>query len=49
MADRLTPPRHGLRRLSSRLFPSHHHSEESAFAWLAKDPVFAGASTTPGW
>ena len=45
MQRRTNAPRDGIRRLTTRRFPPHARRRESAFAWLAADPVFAEAVT----
>ncbi|MGQ0520908.1 MAG: hypothetical protein ACT4PX_07150 [Actinomycetota bacterium] len=44
MVDAPSAPFGGVRRLATRLFNSEHHTDESAFAWLCDDPVFAVAA-----
>ncbi|HVM03055.1 MAG TPA: hypothetical protein VM263_10335 [Acidimicrobiales bacterium] len=45
MPRRTNPPLDGV-RLTTRLFPSRGRRQESAFAWLAADPVFDGVAAT---
>ena len=40
MKVRTHEPHRGLRRFTSRLFPSRERPRESAIAWLSADPIF---------